>query len=85
METEVFMKSLILFFFSFVKIDNLPSLVGSIMSVPNDNISSFFIFSSMDIKAFVGLLEVAEVLALVLEDLPPSRVGAPDLHVAGSS
>jgi len=49
------------------------------------NSSSFLILGIGYIKAFVGLLEVAEVLIIILEHLPPSRVSAPDLHSVGSS
>jgi hypothetical protein len=39
----------------------------------------------MNIKTFLVLLKVAEVLSTISEDLPPFRVGAPDLHVIGLS
>ena len=67
-----------------VKIENLPSLVVSIVSAPGNDLSAFFILSTMDIKAFV-VLPVDEVLVLIGEDLPPSRVSAPDLHVVSPS
>jgi hypothetical protein len=38
----------------------------------------------MDIKALL-VVPVDEMFILVGEDLPPSRVGAPDLHVVGST
>jgi hypothetical protein len=60
-------------------------LVIAIMSLPDDNWSTFFISTSRDIKASVGILEVAEVVSLILENLPPSGVGAPDLEVVWSS
>jgi hypothetical protein len=42
-ESEVLMKSLGLNCFSFVKIDDLPFLILSIMSIPDYDLSSFFI------------------------------------------
>jgi hypothetical protein len=84
METEVFIQSLGWFLLGLIKIDNLPSLVSSVVSVPGNDLSSFLVFSSMDIKAFL-VLPVDEVFISIGEDLPPSRVGAPDLHVVGLS
>jgi hypothetical protein len=81
METEVFIKSLILLFLSLVEIDNLPLLILAIVFLPDDNWSAFFISTTIYIKASVGILEVAEVVSLILENLPPSRVSAPDLEV----
>jgi hypothetical protein len=83
-ETEIFVKSLRLYCLSFVKIDNLPLLgFGSIVT-PNLNWVSFFILSSSDIEDF-AVVPVDELVVLILEDLPPSRVSAPDLHVVGFS
>jgi hypothetical protein len=84
METEVFTKTLCLFWFGIIKIEDLPSLVGTIMSVPNDYLSSFLILSSMNIKAFL-VLPVDEVLISIGEDLVPLRVSVVDLHVLCSS
>jgi hypothetical protein len=47
------------------------------------NILSFNIFTLEYIKASVGLLNVAEVFSAVDEDLEPSGVCGPDLHVLG--
>jgi hypothetical protein len=60
-------------------------LVGSIGSVGNTNCSSFIIFWTSNIQASIWLLNVAEVLSLECEDLPPTRISAPDLHIAWSS
>jgi hypothetical protein len=68
----------------FVKIEHLPSLISSIMSVPYNNCLSFNIFSTWDIKCF-SVTPVDEVFRFVLEDLPPVRVSGPDLHVVGLS
>ena len=71
MESEVLIKSSGLLG-SFVNIDDSPSLVGSVVSLPDLDWSSFLISASMYVKASVGLLEVAEVFILVGEDLPPA-------------
>jgi hypothetical protein len=63
---------------------DFPSLVGVIGSAINLNSLSFNIFAASNIKAFL-VLNVAEVLIRVDEDLEPLRVGAPDLHVVGST
>ena len=84
METEVLVESLGWILWCFVNIKNLPSLVGSVVSSIGNNSGSFSIFASSNIKAF-SILEVDEVFTFILEDLPPSRVGAPDLHVLSSS
>jgi hypothetical protein len=55
-ETEVFVESLGLWSIIFVEIDNLPSLVGSTMFLPDDNCLSFNIFSSTNIKEETTLL-----------------------------
>jgi hypothetical protein len=47
---------------------------------PSDNILTFNILSSFNIKAFV-VLDVLDVLISVFKCLPPIAVGAPDLHV----
>jgi hypothetical protein len=38
----------------------------------------------VNIESFL-VLDVDEVLSFISEDLPPSRAGAPDLHMVGSS
>jgi len=45
---------------------------------------TFFVLGSLYIKNLV-VLNVDELFTLVLEDLPPSTISAPDLHVVGSS
>jgi len=71
MESEVFVKTLCGFSSKLVKIDNLPSLVGTIVSVIYDNFSSFFVLSSVNIKAFL-VLPIDEVFISIGKDLPPS-------------
>jgi hypothetical protein len=79
-ESELLVESFLRYWLSLVYIENLPSLVGTVVSVPCDDLSSFLILSGVNIKAFL-VLPVDKVLILIGEDLPPSRVGAPDLHV----
>jgi hypothetical protein len=57
-------------------------LVLSSIVTPNTYCLSFFIFASSNIKNLV-VIPVHELAVLILEDLPPSRVSAPDLHVVG--
>jgi hypothetical protein len=85
MHIEALHESFILNLGSVFFIYNLPSLVSTIVSVPDNDFSSFFILTSVNIKAFVGLLNVTEVFSTIDKDLPPSRVGTPDLHVVGLS
>jgi hypothetical protein len=80
-KTEFFIDSLGSILCLGIQIENLPSLVGSVVSTMNLNSLHFFILSLEYIKASVGFLDIAEVLTLEYEDLPPSWVGAPDLHV----
>jgi len=83
-ESEFVIYSCLWNWFCFINIDDSPSLVCSSMLVPNNNISSFFIFSSMDINCLI-VSQVDEVFSLIDEDLPPVRVGACDLHVLAST
>jgi hypothetical protein len=84
-EVKFFIQSLSLNLVSFIKIDNLPFLCFAAIVAPNLNWVSFCIFSSSYIKYLVVLNKVDELIVLVFEDLEPSRVGAPDLHVLGST
>jgi len=84
MESEFLVFSLGCNLISFVSVDDLPFLVLSAMSFPYNDFSSFFVFAAMNIKTF-GILPIAEVFILVGENLPPSRVSAPDLHAAAFS
>jgi hypothetical protein len=65
-------------------VDDLPSLVGVVCSTEDLNLLTFNIFASSNIKTFF-VLNVAEVLIRISENLEPSRVGAPNLHVVGST
>jgi hypothetical protein len=54
------------------------------MAIVNNNGLTFKIFSSTNIQHF-SVLDVYELFSLVSEDLEPSRIRAPDLHVVCSS
>ena len=82
MEAEFLVESLGWFWLSFVKIDNLPSLVSSVVSLPGNDLSCFFIFTTMYIKTSL-VVDVAEMLSFEDEYLEPLRVGAVDLHIVG--
>jgi hypothetical protein len=84
MEAPVFVESLSLWSLSFVKIDDSPLLVLSSVVAPNSYLLAFNVFSSSYIKYFT-VLPIDELIFLILEYLEPSRVGAPDLHVVGST
>jgi hypothetical protein len=70
-ESEFLVQSLSLHLGVFVLIDNSPSLIGSIVSLPDDNLLSFSILSLEDIDCLL-VLDIDEVFSSVLEDLPPS-------------
>jgi hypothetical protein len=69
-----------------IKIDNLPSLIDSVtlVSIVDNNSLTLFIFTTRYIKDLV-VRWIVEVFILVIENLEPSRISAPDLHVLGSS
>jgi hypothetical protein len=85
MESVFLVESLGLNWLCFVKINDCPSLVVTIVSVPNDDWSSFLVFTSIDINTFLFFLEVTEVLISIGEELPPVGVGAPNLEFSGFS
>jgi hypothetical protein len=84
METKVLVESLGLWSLGFIEIDNIPLLSGRSVVTPYSNSLSFLIFASSDIKGF-AVLPIDELVILILENLEPSRVSAPDLHVISSS
>jgi hypothetical protein len=84
MEAPFFVQALLLFFFGLVNIDNLPLLVLSSIVAPNSYGLTFLVFTSFNIKDLV-VVPVDELAVLILEHLEPSWVGAPDLHVIGST
>jgi hypothetical protein len=71
MESECTVVSLGWDLLCFVNIDNSPSLVDVVVSLPDDNLLSFSILSLEDIKCLL-VSEVDEVVSSVIEDLPPS-------------
>jgi hypothetical protein len=83
-ESKLFTHSFCLDFLGFIKVDNSPFLVRLSVISPNNDSLSFFISSTSDIENFL-ILNVNELLINILEDLEPSWVGAPDLHVVGLS
>jgi len=85
-ESEVFIDSLglVSFIAHVVFVDDLPSLSWCSILAPNLDVVGFSISSSGNIKDLV-VLDVGEEGSVILEDLPPVGVGAPDLDVIGSS
>jgi hypothetical protein len=81
-ESEFFIESLGLKLSGLIKIEYLPLLVLSSVVTPNSNGMAFLVFSPLNIKYLV-VTPVDKLAVLILEYLPPSRVGAPDLHVVG--
>ena len=71
METELGVVTLRLDLGVFILINNSPSLVGSVVSLPDDNFLSFSILSLEDIDCLL-VLDIDEVLSSECEDLPPS-------------
>jgi hypothetical protein len=79
-ETEFFVESFSFNSISFVKIDDSPFLVSLAIVSVNSNSLSFNILGSFHFKYSV-ILHVDELIFLELENLEPSGVGAPDLHI----
>jgi hypothetical protein len=80
MESEIFIESFLWYWLGLVFIDDSPSLVSTVVSLPVDDCLSFYIFTSFNVKTSL-VLPVDEVLIGIGEYLPPSRASAPDLHV----
>jgi hypothetical protein len=53
--------------------------------VINNNLGSFFILVTINGKNLIVLEWIDELVSIILEDLPPVRVGACDLHVFAAS
>jgi hypothetical protein len=66
-------------FSGFITVDDVPSLVCTIVLSPENNILVFSISSSPDVKGFASSSN--EVLSLIFEGLPPSGVRLPDSQV----
>ena len=62
-----------------INIDDSPFLVVAIVSVPHNNISVFEVLTTVNIEYLTLLID--EVLSLVFEELPPSRIGSVHLEV----
>jgi hypothetical protein len=77
METELLVVTLGLDLLGFINIDNSPSLVGSVMSLVDDNLLSFSVLTLVDIKHLL-VSDVDEVSSSVSEDLPMVRVSTVD-------
>jgi hypothetical protein len=71
-ESEFLIQSFSLSLCLLVKIKNLPSLVGSVVSVMNLDSCAFLILSLDNIKASIRFLDVAEVFSSESKDLPPA-------------
>jgi hypothetical protein len=82
METEVFIESFSLRSLSFIEINDIPLLVSCLTVTENSNCLTFFILASFNFNDLV-VVPVNELVILILENLEPSRVGAPNLHVVG--
>jgi hypothetical protein len=83
-ETEFLIQSLSLSLTLLVKIQDIPGLTGTSVVRFNSNSLSFFILLIFNIKNFT-VLPIDELVVLELENLEPSRVGRPDLHIFGST
>jgi len=70
-ETKGLVKTLSLFLFSLIKIDNLPLLMLSSTVTPNSNCLAFLVLSAFNFKDFAAL-PVDELAVLILENLEPS-------------
>jgi len=84
METPFFVKSFLCTLSGFVKIDNIPLLTSASVVAINFYWGTFTVIATLDIKSFTGL-PIDELVILVLEYLPPVRVGAPDSHLTSTS
>lgn len=78
-ETEFFVHSLGWDLWCFININDLPSLVETIMLRPGDDILPFKILSLIDIKSFAEVVD--NMFTLVFEQLPPLLGGNSDLNV----
>jgi hypothetical protein len=54
----------------FINVGNNPSLISTIVSLPDNHLLSFNIFVLINIKGLL-VLNVDEVLSFISEDLPP--------------
>lgn len=83
MESKVFVKSFTLNCGLLITVDNLPLLVLTMYFVSNYNLSTFFIFLSLDLDHFT--LDVKEHILGESEDLEPFTCCGPHVDVASCS
>jgi hypothetical protein len=82
-ETEFFVHSLGWDLWCFININDLPSLVETIMLSLGDDFLSFKILYFIDIKSFAEVVD--NMFTLVFEQLPPLLGGNSDLKVLFNS
>jgi hypothetical protein len=83
-ETKFFVEALGSILLSLIDIKNIPLLSFGTVVSPNLNCGSFTVIATLYIK-YLLVLPIDELVVLILENLPPSRVCAPDSHAVGSS
>jgi hypothetical protein len=81
-ESKFLIKAFSLCLFSLIKIKHSPLLVVLSSVICNSNSLTFLVLWSSYIKNLV-ICPVNELTLFKFEDLEPSRVSAPDLHVVG--
>lgn len=79
-QSVVFIPSFVLLFLLVIKIEDLPSLVQTVVQCPDEYLLAFSILSSGNINHFL-VLDIDDIIGLILEDLEPSAVGVPHLQV----
>jgi len=84
MPSEFLADSLGFNFGCFINIYDVPSLVTTTMILMDYDWLSFLIFATWNVKNSV-VLNVDQLVVLISENLPPSRIGTPDLHSVCSS
>jgi len=82
--TEFLVKSLGWFWFGLIKIDNLPDLVVIVSSSFDVNNLTFLISLTFNIETLL-VLDITEMLSLISEDLPPSRISSVHMDLLGST
>jgi len=83
-ESKVFVETLGWISFHFINIGHSPLLILTIVVLIDTNFAAFFIFATCNIKNF-AVIPIDELSVFIFENLPPTRVSAPDLHVLGLS
>ena len=70
MESEIAVVATLASFLDFIKIENLPSLVQSVVSSPDNDVLAFTVFITRHIK-YSLIFDVDKVLSNVSEELEP--------------